>query len=147
MTSSPLLLILNSVMCSNLLKSSFLELEIAPWLRALDDLPEDLGSTPSTHNAVYNYNSSSGRSDALFCPLREPGTQVVQIYLGKIPIYKTITTTKKPLHVYQNKLLLYYSKTHSTQFPVCNQGKATPVGLYQKAEDCVGFITNFRFIF
>lgn len=83
MTSSPLLLILNSVMCSKLLKSSFLELEIASWLRALDDLPEDLGSTPSTHNAVYNYNSSSGRSDALFCPLREPGTQVVQIYLGK----------------------------------------------------------------
>lgn len=78
---------------------------------------EDLGPTPSTHNAVYNYNSSSGRSDVLFQPLREPGTQVVQIYLGKTPIYKT-TATKKPFHFYQNKLLLYYSKTHSTQFPL-----------------------------
>lgn len=77
---------------------------------------KDLGPTPSTHNAVYNYNSSSGKSDALFQRLREPGTQVVQIYLGKTPIYKT--TIKKPFHFYQNKLLLYYSKTHSTQFPL-----------------------------
>lgn len=52
--------------------------EIDQGLRFLDALSEGLGSTPSIHMMVHNYNHSSKESDAFFLLLQALGMLGVQ---------------------------------------------------------------------
>ena len=54
--------------------------EMAQWLRTLDALPEDPGSSPSTHMETHNYNSSS-RDLIPFCGLQRHQTHIIQAYM------------------------------------------------------------------
>ena len=66
---------------------------MAPQLRALSTLAENLGSIPSIHMVACNYNSSSRKSNVLFWPLWVPGTHMVHRHT-----YKQII-----IHIKQNK--------------------------------------------
>ena len=81
--------------------------EISPLLTAAAVLRINLGLMPRNHLEAHNHPQPQCQgADALFWPLRGPGTRVVHIHLGKHPGTQNKSKQLKTKHVLLLKAFL-----------------------------------------